>query len=91
MAVRDYGFSDGELKQYADEIISSIKRDIVEFSERGVTATRLNALQQKLANFDELPIDLSIYIICCKTRNTIYFTIFTAFKDSIKNNYFCFV
>lgn len=57
MAVRDYGFSDGELKQYADEIISSIKRDIVEFSERGVTATRLNALQQKLANFDELPTD----------------------------------
>jgi len=57
MAVRDYNFSDGELKQYADEIISSIKRDIVEFSERGATATRLNALQQKLDIFDELPTD----------------------------------
>jgi hypothetical protein len=57
MAVRDYGFSDGELKQYADEIISSIERDIVEFSERGVTTVRLNNLQQKLVNFDELPTD----------------------------------
>lgn len=57
MAVRDYGFSDGELKQYADETISSIERDVVEFSERGVTPTRLNTLRQKLNIFDELPTD----------------------------------
>lgn len=57
MAVRDYNFSDGELKQYGDEIINSIERDIVEFAERGMTTVRLNNLQQKLVNFDELPTD----------------------------------
>jgi hypothetical protein len=57
MAVRNYGFSDGELKQYGDEIINSIERDIVEFAERGMTTVRLNNLQQKLVNFDELPTD----------------------------------
>ena len=48
MAVRDYNFSDGELKQYGDEIINSIERDIVEFAERGMTTVRLNNLQQLL-------------------------------------------
>lgn len=57
MAVRDYNFSDGELKQHGDEIINSIERDIVEFAERGMTTVRLNNLQQKLVNFDELPTD----------------------------------
>ena len=55
--VRDYIFSDGFLKQKADDIVGSIQRDSTEFATRGVTATTMTAFQNSISSFDNTQTD----------------------------------
>lgn len=57
MVMRDYLFSDGVLKQKADDVAGSIQRDITQFTTRGVTATTVTALQILVTTFDNIQTD----------------------------------
>lgn len=50
--VRDYKFSDGVLKQKADDVAGSVQRDLTSFSTRGVTAPTVTGLQTLITTFD---------------------------------------
>ncbi len=56
-SIRDYRFSDGILKQKADDIASSVTRDITQFNTRGVTADTVTAFETLAQEFDDLPTD----------------------------------
>ncbi len=51
-ATRDYKFSDGTLKQYADKVVTSITRDAADFATRGVNGATLTAFQGLIDDFD---------------------------------------
>jgi hypothetical protein len=55
--VRDYIFSDGFLKQKADDITGSVQRDSNEFATRGVTAATITAFQTSISSFDNTQTD----------------------------------
>jgi len=57
MLTRNYKFSDGFLKQKADDIIGSVQRDIAQFATRGVTAATITALQSSIVSFDNTQTD----------------------------------
>ena len=57
VSVRDYQFSDGVLKQKADDVVGSLQRDLTAFSTRGVTATTVTGLQTLITTFDSTQTD----------------------------------
>lgn len=57
ISVRDYQFSDGVLKQKADDVVGSVQRDLTAFSARGVSATTVTGLQTLITAFDSTQTD----------------------------------
>jgi hypothetical protein len=57
VSVRDYQFSDGVLKQKADDVVGSVQRDLTSFSTRGVSATTVTNLQTLITAFDNTQTD----------------------------------
>lgn len=55
--VRQYNFSDADLKQLVDSIISSARRDIAALETRGIDLPTLNDLQTENDHFADLPTD----------------------------------
>ncbi len=56
-SVRQFSFSDGTLKQYADQIVLFANRDGAEFAARGYSATRLAAIAQQANDFGAVTSD----------------------------------
>ena len=56
-SVRQFSFSDGTLKQYADQAILFATRDSTEFAARGYNAARLAAIQQQSDDFGAVTSD----------------------------------
>ena len=54
---RNYNFSDGLLKQIADEIALFLVRDKTPFLTRGINDERVNAFKVMITTFDEAPYD----------------------------------
>ncbi len=54
---RQYNFSDGTLRQYADQLKNNVTRDSADFTQRGVTATNLTNLQTLINGFDGITTD----------------------------------
>jgi hypothetical protein len=55
--MRDYKFSDGFLKQKADDIKGSVQRDSAEFATRGVNAATITAFETSISSFDNTQTD----------------------------------
>ena len=56
-AVRDYKFSDGMLKQHSDDIATSVTRDQVQFTPRGITALDVTNYTTQSTDFGNLETD----------------------------------
>lgn len=55
--IRNYNFTDADLKQRVDSLILSITRDITDFNKRGVITATLDALAAENEAFADLPTD----------------------------------
>ncbi len=56
-ATRQYAMADGDLKQLADALKTSINRDLPDFAARNITATQVTALQVLITTFDDTTTD----------------------------------
>lgn len=56
-AVRGYSFSDGILKQKADDIASSVTRDQAEFTPRGIAPVNVTAFSTQSTDFGNIATD----------------------------------
>jgi hypothetical protein len=56
-SMRQFSFSDGTLKQYADQAVLFATRDAAEFVQRGYSAARLAAIQQQSDDFGAVTSD----------------------------------
>lgn len=56
-SVRLFNFSDGALKQYADQAVLFARRDAAEFALRGYTSPRFEAIEQQSRDFGEITSD----------------------------------
>lgn len=56
-SVRDYKFSDGQIKQSADGIVVCVQRDAASFATRGVTAATVTTFSGTITSFDNVPTD----------------------------------
>jgi hypothetical protein len=54
---RQYNFSDGTLRQFADQLKINVTRDAADFTPRGITATTLTNLQTLINGFDGITTD----------------------------------
>ncbi len=63
---RDYNMSDPDLKGKADQICISVLRDKEEFAQRGVTETKITAVQAKATAFGNIPTDDALQSIVTK-------------------------
>ncbi len=54
---RQYNFSDGTLRQFADQLKINVTRDAVDFTPRGITATSVTNLQTLISGFDGITTD----------------------------------
>lgn len=54
---RQYRFSDGTLRQYADSLKISVTRDAADFTPRGITASQLTGFQTLINTFDGITTD----------------------------------
>ncbi len=54
---RQYNFSDGTLRQFADQLKINVTRDAADFTPRGITATSLTSLQTLIDGFDGITTD----------------------------------
>ena len=71
-SLRQYGFSDGTLKQYTDQAVLFATRDSAEFGLRGYSATRLAAIQQSSNDFGNVTSDeemLALQMMCTETKD----------------------
>jgi hypothetical protein len=57
MIVHAFNFSFGTLKQLADNTLTLLDRDAVEFADRGFTPTKRDELVTAITNFDNAPTD----------------------------------
>ncbi len=55
--IRQFSFSDGTLKQYADQMVLFAHRDSAEFAARGYSATRLTTIAQQANDFGTVTSD----------------------------------
>jgi len=75
--IRDYNFSDAELKNVSDSVLSSVQRDKAQFALRGVTDEKLAQAQTMVNNFANMPTDVEfIGAVASATLN----------KDTIAEN-----
>lgn len=56
-STRNYRMSDAELKQNGDNIISLINQDIIDFNDRGFSATKQTELENAIQAFSDYPSD----------------------------------
>lgn len=54
---RIYLLTDGELKQFADQVVIFVTRDMTDFTPRGISAATLTALNLLITAFDNYPSD----------------------------------
>jgi hypothetical protein len=81
--VRDYRFSDGFLKQKADDIAGSVERDIAQFTDRGVTAATITTFQITISSFDNTQTDIELQgavSVTTDAKNVIAGTLKTAIR-----------
>jgi hypothetical protein len=57
MQTRNYPYSDGDLKQRADQLIATITRDIADFNTRNITTVNVTALQTLVDTFSNTTTD----------------------------------
>ncbi|NNV58046.1 hypothetical protein, partial [Limnovirga soli] len=76
-ATRQYSMADGNLKQLADALKTSINRDLADFATRNITAANLTALQTLIDTFDETTTDEELLGMVTDATNA---------KDAIANN-----
>ena len=57
---REYKFSDPELKNASDNIISSVQRDRDQFILRGITDQKVAQVQAMIAGFADMPTDVEL-------------------------------
>lgn len=72
VAMRKYKFSDAFLKQYAEHLLSSIRRDKIEFEDRGFNANKEVDFEKLISRFAEFPSDEqleAIKIAATETKN----------------------
>ncbi len=75
--VREYKFSDAELKNVSDNVLNSVQRDKVQFALRGITDEKLSQVQTLVSNFANMPTDVEfIGAVASATLN----------KDTIAEN-----
>lgn len=68
--VRSYNFTDGYLKQIADNMLTLIDRDIVEFTDMGFTPAKRSDFIQKTNDFANFPSDEQLEGIKMSTTET---------------------
>lgn len=71
-SIRQYGFSDGTLKQYTDQSVLFATRDNTEFSVRGYAAARLAGIQQMSNDFGNVTSDeemLALQMLRTETKD----------------------
>lgn len=67
---RSYNFTDGYLKQIADNILMLIDRDVVEFTDMGLTPAKRSDFIQKINDFAMFPSDEQLEGIKMSTTET---------------------
>lgn len=60
LVVREYNFSDAELKKNADSIIGNVQRDAEQFAVRGVSDEKIAQVQAKVVGFGDIPTDVEL-------------------------------
>jgi hypothetical protein len=58
--VREYNFSDAELKGISDGVLSAVQRDKAELAVRGITTEKINLVQAKINAFADMPSDVEL-------------------------------
>lgn len=76
-ATRQYSMADGNLKQLADALKTSINRDLADFATRNIMAAQVTALQALIDTFDATTTDEELLGMVTNAVNL---------KDAIANN-----